>query len=452
MRVRVAVIGSGHVGLVAGGCLAAIGHHVVCADRDATLIAELQAGRLPIYEPHLGGALCKAREEGRLAFTENSLQAATSADIILLCVGVPQLETGHVDFSALDEAARQIAPAIDSHKLVVLRTTVPVQTGEQLRHLLAVYGHKPEEHIHVAANPQFLREGTAMDDFLHPDRILVGVAESASAQRLREVYAPILESKFFCPVHAGSCPPRPRPELLVTNIQSAELIKYVTNSFLALKISYANVLADLCEQLGANIQEVCRAMGLDARIGPKFLDAGLGFGGPRLPKDLQAFLKFVVSTGVESGILLGTDRVNRTRVDSFFRKIEKCVWVLKEKRIALLGLAYTPNTDDIRGSPSIELWRRLTAAGVLVCAYDPRAMANACEENPTLTCVADAYQAADRADALIIATECEEFVKLDWKRIHGLMARPTVLDGRNLLSPSAMLALGFEYHSVGRPG
>src|SRR5713226_3954345 len=403
MRVRVAVIGSGHVGLVAGGCLAAIGHEVVCADRDATLITELQAGRLPIYEPHLGGALCKAREEGRLAFTENSLKAATSAEIILLCVGVPQLETGHVDLSALDAAAHQIAPAIDSHKLVVLRTTVPVQTGEQLRHLLAVY-------------------------------------------------APILESKFFCPVHAGSCPPRPRPELLVTNIQSAELIKYVTNSFLALKISYANVLADLCEQLGANIQEVSRAMGLDARIGPKFLDAGLGFGGPRLPKDLQAFLKFVVSTGVESGILRGADRVNRTRVDSFFSKIEKCVWVLKEKRIALLGLAYTPNTDDIRGSPSIELWRRLKAAGVLISAYDPRAMVNACEANPTLTCVADAYQAADRADALIIATESEEFVKLDWRRIHGLMARPPVLDGRNLLSPSAMLALGFEYHSVGRPG
>lgn len=290
-----------------------------------------------------------------------------------------------------------------------------------------------------------------MDDFLHPDRILVGVADSAASQRLREVYAPILDGKFSCPIHAGPCPPRPRPELLITNIQSAELIKYVTNSFLALKISYANVLAELCEQLGANIQEVTRAIGLDGRIGQKFLDAGLGFGGPRLPKDLQAFLKFVVSSGVEPGILLGADRVNRTRVDSFFRKIEKCVWVLKEKRIALLGLAYTPNTDDIRGSPSIELWRRLTAAGVLVSAYDPRAMTNASQEHPSMICAADAYQAADRADALIIATGCDEFMKLDWQRIHSLMARPTVLDGRNLLSPSVMQTLGFEYHSVGRP-
>lgn len=449
---RIAVIGSGHVGLVAGGCLAAIGHDVVCADRDATLIAELQAGRLPIYEPHLDGTLRKAREEGRLAFTENSLQAATSGEIILLCVGVPQLETGQADLSALDAAARQIAPAIDSHKLVVLRTTVPVQTGERLRHLLAVYSHKSEDQIHVAANPQFLREGTAMGDFLHPDRILVGVADSESAQRFHEMYSPILDNKFPCPVHASSCPPRLRPKLLVTNIQSAELIKYVTNSFLALKVSYANVLADLCEQLGANIQEVSRAMGLDARIGPDFLDAGLGFGGPRLPKDLQAFLKFAVSSGVDAHILLCADRVNRMRVDSFFRKIEKCVWVLKEKRIALLGLAYTPNTDDIRGSPSIELWRRLADAGVLVSAYDPRAMTNACEENPSLICAADAYQAADRADALIIATAWEEFLQLDWQRIRGLMARPTVLDGRNLLSPSVMQSLGFEYHSVGRPG
>jgi UDPglucose 6-dehydrogenase len=449
---RVAIIGSGRVGLVTGGCLAATGHDVVCADRDSTLIAELEAGRLPIYEPHLDEALRKAHEAGRLTFTGNSRGAATSARIIFLCVGVPPLESGDVDLSALDAAARQIAPAIDSSKLVVLRTTVPVQTGEQLRHLLAVYGHKPEDHIHLAANPQLLREGKAVDDFLHPHRILVGVAESSSAQLLRDIYAPILERKFSCPVHAGSCPPRRPPEILVTSIQSAELIKYVTNSFLALKISYANVLADLCEQLGGNVQEVSRAMGLDARIGPEFLDAGLGFGGPRLPKDLQAFLKFAESSGVDLGILQGANRVNCTRVDSFFRKIEQCLWVLKEKRIALLGLAYTLNTDDIRGSQAIELWKRLTAAGVSVSAYDPRAMTNARAEHPSMTCAADAYQAAERADALIIATDCEEFKALDWQRIHGLMTRPTVLDGRNLLSPPAMQALGFEYHSVGRPG
>jgi len=448
---RVAVIGSGRVGLVTGGCLAAIGHEVACADHDSALIAELEAGRLPIYEPHLDEALRKAREAGRVTFTDNSLRAATSAQFILLCVGVPQLEDGDVDLSALDTAVRQIAPAIDSSQLVVLRTTAPVQTGEQLRHLLSVYGHKPENHIHVAANPHFFREGTAVDDFLHPDRILVGVAESSSAQLLREAYEPILEGKFSCPIHAGCCPPRQAPEMLVTNIQSAELIKYVTNAFLALKISYANVLADLCEQLGGNVQEVSRAIGLDARIGPKFLDAGLGFGGPRLPKDLQAFLKFTESFGVEPGILQGANRVNRTRVDAFFRKIEQCLWVLKEKRIALLGLAYTRNTDDIRGSQAIELWKRLTAAGATVSAYDPRAMTNARDAHPSMTCAADPYQAATRADAMIIATDCEEFKLLDWQRIRGLMARSTVLDGRNLLLPSVMQALGFEYHSVGRP-
>lgn len=449
---RVAIIGSGRVGLVAGACLAAGGHDVLCADRDTNLIAELEAGRLPIYEPHLDDALRKAREAGRLTFTGDSLKAATAAQVIFLCVGVPQLESGDVDLSALDAAARQIAPAIDSSKLVVLRSTVPIQTGAQLRHLFSVYGHQPKAHIRLAANPQFLREGTAVDDFLHPHRILVGVAESSSAQLLRDLYAPILEGKFSCPVHPGSCPPSRPPEFLVTSIQSAELIKYVTNAFLALKISYANVLADLCERLGANVQEVSRAMGLDARIGPDFLDAGLGFGGPRLPKDLQSFLKFAETSGVEHGILQGAAHVNRTRVDSFFRKIEQCLWVLKGKRIALLGLAYTRNTDDIRGSQAIELWKRLTGAGVSVSAYDPRAMTNACSAHSLMACAADAYEAAEHADALIIATDCEEFKSLDWRRIHSLMTRPTVLDGRNLLSPASMQALGFEYHSVGRPG
>ncbi|HEY6385648.1 MAG TPA: UDP-glucose/GDP-mannose dehydrogenase family protein, partial [Candidatus Acidoferrum sp.] len=348
---RVCVIGCGHVGLVAGGCLAAIGHHVFCVDRDAERVRLLAEGRLPVFEPHLQELILRSRATGMLTLTTDATHALRSADVIFLCVGVPQLENGNSDFTALDAAASQIARVVDTLKLIVERSTVPVKTGEQLKHLLSVTTPNPRARFQVAANPQFLREGTAVEDFFHPERILLGVDEPDSEATLRQLYAPILQQNFQCPIHPNGCPPHDLPELLLTSVRSAELIKQASNAFLAVKISYANVLADVCEQIGANVQEVTHAVGLDPRIRKSFLQAGIGFGGDRLPKDLRAFCQLVHAEGVDAGILQAAEDVNSRRVDAFFRKINRALWVLKDKKIALLGLSHKADTDDIRSSP-----------------------------------------------------------------------------------------------------
>ena len=448
---RVSVIGCGHVGLVTGGCLAASGHQVICADRDAERIHLLETGILPLYEPHLAELIQRSRAAGLLMFTSDTGDAARSSDVIFLCVGVPQLADGQSDFAALDSAVKQIALTADSPKLVVERSTVPVRTGEQVKHLLGVYSPNRHASFQLAANPQFLREGTAVEDFLHPDRILLGVNDAESERTLRLLYAAILQQSFQCPLHPKTCPPRKPPKLVLTSVHSAELIKHASNAFLGVKISYANVLADLCERLGANVQEVTHAVGLDPRIGTSFLQAGIGFGGDRLPKDLRAFCKLVETAGVDAGILQAAEDINRRRIDGFFEKTQRSLWVLKDTQIGLLGLAYKADTDDIRGSPGIEFYKRLAAAGARVCAYDPQAIPNARALFPHLVSCRDAYHAAEGADALVILTEWEEFRLLDWQRIHDLMARTLVLDGRNLLDPAHMKSLGFEYHSVGRP-
>jgi UDPglucose 6-dehydrogenase len=448
---RIAVIGCGHVGLVTGTCLAYLGHRVNCVDRDVDRTAQLELGRLPIYEPHLTELFHHCRDTQTLTFTSDTAQGIREAEVVFLCVGVPQLENGDSDFFAMDFAARQIAQLAEAPKLIVVRSTVPVQTGEQLRHLLAVYRGKSDIRFRVASNPQFLREGTAVDDFLHPDRVLLGVEDSPSEKMLREIYRPILEQNFPCPVHQQGCPAGKPPELLVTGVQSAELIKQTSNAYLAVKISYSNVLADLCERLGGDVREVTRAVGLDPRIGPLFLDPGIGFGGSRLPSGLRAFCHLAERTGVEAGIVQAAEDVNRSRVHIFFDKVQRSMWVLKGKRIALLGLAHKADTDDVRGSPAIALFKRFIAEGAHVRAYDPKAMEQARAIEPAIVCGVDAYDVAQQADALVIATDWSEFRDLDWKRIRGLMARPAVFDGRNLLSTPQMKFLGFEYESVGRP-
>jgi UDPglucose 6-dehydrogenase len=439
------------VGLVTGGCLSAIDHHVFCVDRDAERIHLLEEGRLPVYEPHLNELIQRSRTAGMFTFTTDSALALRSADAIFLCIGVPQHEDGESDFAALDAAANQIARSVDTPKLIVERSTVPVRTGEQLKHLLSVTTPNPHARFRVAANPQFLREGTAIADFFHPERILLGVDDAESEAILRQIYAPILQQNFQCPIHQSNCPPRSLPELLLTSVRSAELIKQSSNAFLGVKISYANVLADLCEHIGANVQEVTHAVGLDPRIRPAFLQAGIGFGGDRLPKDLRAFCGLLESEGVDEGILQAAEDVNAGRVDAFFQKIQRSLWVLKDKKIALLGLAHKAGTDDIRSSPAIELYKRLVAAGARISAYDPQALSNARGAYPELVSSSDPYEAASKADALIVLTEWDEFRVLDWERIRDTMARPLVLDGRNLLSPAHMKSLGFQYHSVGRP-
>ncbi len=448
---RVSVIGCGYVGLVTGACLAEIGHHVVCTDNDAEKIRTLNAGKLPIYEAYLDGIVERNRRAGRLRYTEDFAEAVQAGDAVFICVGTPPLENGAADLSAIDNVARGIAAEARQPKLVVEKSTVPVQTGQQLKRALAVYGRASGLEFRVASNPEFLREGTGVEDFLHPDRIVVGVEDEATERQLRELYQPILAQHFNCPVHAPACPPAKPPALLVTSINSAELIKHASNSFLALKISYANAIADLCEKLGANVEEVTHAVGMDPRIGPQFLRAGLGFGGFCLPKDVQAFIHLAEEAGVDFAMLKEAERINRRRIDLFLEKVRRALWVVKDKQIAVLGLAFKPNTDDIRFAPAIELIQRLLAEGARVRACDEQAIEKTRALFPDVFYSRDPYEAVKGADALLIVTEWEEFRRIDFKRVHDSMARALILDGRNLLDPAAMRALGFEYHSFGRP-
>ncbi len=447
---KLAVIGCGYVGLVTGSCLAEAGHEVIATDNDASKIAALQAGKIPIYEPNLDKVLESVVREGRLRFTADTAAAVRDSDVIFICVGTPPTETGEADLSAIDSVARLIAMESRTSKLVIEKSTVPAQTGEQLKRALTVYARNAGAKFRVASNPEFLREGTAVLDFFHPDRIVIGVEEKESETQLREVYRPIMERSFRCPVHQPNCPSAATPEFVVTTIASAELIKHASNSFLGLKISYANVLADLCEQLGGNVDEVTRAVGLDPRIGGQFLKAGLGFGGYCLPKDIQAFIKLADQAGVDFGLLKETERVNRNRVDKLLDKVKKALWVMKGKQIGVLGIAFKPNTDDIRLAPAIEVIRKLLAEGAVVRATDPEAITRARAVFPTLNYSEDPYDVARGADALLILTEWEQYQRLDWKRVREEMARPLVVDARNMLRPAEMVALGFEYVSFGR--
>jgi UDPglucose 6-dehydrogenase len=438
------------VGLVTGACLAEAGHEVTCTDIDSARIAQLKAGGVPIYEEHLEEVLDSARKAGRISYTADTAEAIRFGDAIFICVGTPPREDGSADLSAIDHVAQQIATEAQSSKLVVEKSTVPARTGVELRRALTAYSRGGKNSFNVVSNPEFLREGTAVYDFFHPDRIVVGVDEGSAGEKMREIYRPILEHKFHCPLHQGACPAEPKAEFLVTTINSAELIKHASNSFLALKISYANVIADLCEKLDGNVEQVTHAMGLDPRIGGQFLKAGLGFGGFCFPKDIQAFIQLSSSVGVDFEILKAAERVNRERIDRFLEKVNKALWVVKGKRIAVLGLAFKANTDDIRFAPAIEVIRRLQEEGAQVHASDPEATEKAKKVLPDVTFHADPYDALRESHAALVCTEWAVFKNLDWERGGKLMARKLVVDGRNLYSPEKMIALGFEYHSFGR--
>ncbi len=447
---RLSVVGCGYVGLVTGACLAEAGHEVICTDIDEQRIAKLQAGGVPIYEQHLDKILESARSAGKISYTSNAGEAIRSSDAIFICVGTPPKENGDADLSAIDHVARQIATEARTPKLVIEKSTVPARTGLELRRALTAYSRNSGLAFRVVSNPEFLREGTAVSDFLHPDRIVVGVEDEASARDMREIYRPILERSFQCPVHNGTCPPGNAVNLLITTINSAELIKHASNSFLALKISYANVIADLCEKIGADVEEVTHAMGLDPRIGEQFLRAGLGFGGFCFPKDLQAFVHLAGTVGVDFDILKAAERVNKQRIERFFEKVRRALWVVKGKRVAVLGLAFKANTDDIRFSPALEVVKELLRQGAQVQATDPEAISRAKTLFPEASYHEDPYDALRDAEAALVCTEWDVFRNLDWERAGKLMARRLVVDGRNLYSPSRMRGLGFEYHSFGR--
>ena len=447
---RLTVIGCGYVGLVTGACLAAAGHEVFCTDIDENRIAQLNAGKVPIYEEHLDEVLQRAVKEKKISYTANTGEAIRAGEVIFICVGTPPKETGEADLSAIDHVARQIAIEARTPKLVVEKSTVPALTGVQLQKALAAYSPDGVIKFQVASNPEFLREGTAVGDFFHPDRIVVGVEDEKSAATLREVYRPILEKKFHCPIHAGKCSTGTAGELLVTTISSAELIKHASNSFLALKISYANVIADLCERIGADVEEVTHAMGLDPRIGTQFLKAGLGFGGFCFPKDIQAFIHLSAAVGVEFDMLKAAERVNKQRIDRFLEKVHKALWVIRGKRVAVLGLAFKANTDDIRFAPALDVIRRLLEEGAQVQATDPQAISRTRAHFPNILYTEDPYVALKGVDAALVCTEWPVYRNIDWEKAGHQMGRRLVIDGRNLYDPRKMQALGFEYYSFGR--
>ena len=444
---KLSVIGAGYVGLTTAACLAQVGHDVFCSESDAEKLSKLQNGVMPLFEPHLEKVIEVARNSGHLQFGSTG-EAIDWGRAIFICVGTPPLANGDADLSAIEGVARTIAKRASGYRLVIEKSTVPVQTGARLRNHLSVHDTNGLDYD-VASNPEFLREGSAVEDFLHPDRIVVGVDSARAARLLWEIYEPVLTQAFTCPVHS-ECPTRKDPVFLVTDTSSAELIKHASNSFLAMKISFINMVADLCEAVGADVTKVAQGMGLDARIGSAFLSPGIGFGGFCFPKDVQAFIRIAEKSRCDFSLLKEVDKINQNRIVQFVEKIRKELWVIRGKKVAILGLAFKPNTDDVRFAPSVALANLLLDEGAIVSAYDPVAAEKAKAVLSNITYCADPYQAAQGADAILIVTEWNEFRHLDWKKMQSIVEQPLVIDGRNMFSPEDIRRHGFRYISVGR--
>ncbi|MGA2422641.1 MAG: UDP-glucose/GDP-mannose dehydrogenase family protein [Terriglobales bacterium] len=445
---KLSVIGAGYVGLTTAACLAQVGHDVFCSESDAEKLSKLQNGVMPLFEPHLEDVIESVRKVGRLRFGSTE-EAIAWGEAIFICVGTPPLPNGDADLSAIEGVARAIAKRASGYRLVIEKSTVPVQTGGQLQKHLSVHS-KNGLSYDVASNPEFLREGSSVEDFLHPDRIVIGVDSPRAEDLLRQIYEPIIQQKFTCPIHLD-CPKRREPIFLATDTNSAELIKHASNSFLAMKISFINMVANLCEAVGADVAEVAKGMGLDPRIGPAFLNPGIGFGGFCFPKDVQAFIRIAEKSGCDFSLLKEVEKINQNRVGRFIEKLRAELWVLRGKKVAVWGLAFKPNTDDVRFAPSITLVKSLLEEGAIVSAYDPEAMEKARIEIPSINYCADPYQAAQGAEAILIVTEWDEFLHLDWHRLGMAVERSLILDGRNMLDASEIKSHGFHYFSVGRP-
>jgi UDPglucose 6-dehydrogenase len=444
---KLSVIGAGYVGLTTAACLAQVGHDVFCSESDVEKLAKLQDGVMPLFEPYLEDVIKSVRKAGRLCFGSTE-EAIAWGDAIFICVGTPPLPNGDADLSAIEGVARSIAKGASGYRLVIEKSTVPVQTGGQLQRHLSVHSRNGLSYD-VASNPEFLREGTSVEDFLHPDRIVIGVDSPRAEGLLRQIYEPIINQKFTCPMHSD-CPERKEPVFLATDTNSAELIKHASNSFLAMKISFINMVANLCEVVGADVTRVAQGMGLDPRIGPAFLNPGIGFGGFCFPKDVQAFIRIAEKAGCDFSLLREVEKINQARVEHFIEKIRKELWVVRGKKLAVWGLAFKPNTDDIRFAPSIALVKALLAEGAVIRAYDPEATEKARAVLPDVMYCVDAYQAAEHADAILIVTEWDEFRRIDWNRLLSTVEQPLVIDGRNIFSPEEISANGFRYVSIGR--
>jgi UDPglucose 6-dehydrogenase len=432
---RIVMLGSGYVGLVSGACFADFGHFVTCVDRAADKISQLDAGHIPIYEPGLGELVARSRVEGRLSFTTDLTSAAPAADAIFIAVGTPSRRgDGHADLSYVYAAARELAPLIKGHTLIVTKSTVPVGTGDEIERIIR--GLRPDADFAVVSNPEFLREGSAIEDFKRPDRIVVGTDDPRAQKIMADIYRPL---------HLNQGP------LLFTDRRSSELIKYAANAFLAIKITFINEIADLCEKVGANVQDVARGVGLDGRIGSKFLHAGPGFGGSCFPKDSQALIKTAEDFDSPLRIVETMARVNDERKNAMGRRvIAACGGSVEGKTIAVLGLTFKPNTDDMRDSPALSIVGVLQREGAAIRAFDPKGIDQARLVLSDIDYAPDAYSCLAGADALVIVTEWEQFRALDLPRVRQLLRQPIVVDLRNIYRPEEMAALGFDYSCIGR--
>ncbi|HET9792535.1 MAG TPA: UDP-glucose/GDP-mannose dehydrogenase family protein [Candidatus Angelobacter sp.] len=451
-EMKIGVVGSGYVGLVAGACFAELGHDVLLVDNDRQKLAALQRGECPIHEKFLPELLQRHRGK-RLHFTGDLTDAVRKSQIIFIAVGTPPKEDGDVDLSYVESVAQGIAGAIDTYKVIVEKSTVPVYTSTWIRRIMLLNGAPPEL-FDVASNPEFLREGSAVADFLYPDRIVVGADSAPCAALVAQAYRPLTDGSYYDrpDMIPGPVDGSFKASLIETSTKSAELIKHASNAFLAMKISFINAVASMCEAVEADVEQVCEGIGSDSRIGRRFLRPGVGYGGSCFPKDLLAFRAVARESGLQFGLLDEVARVNAEQRHRFLRKVKKALWTLKGKRLAVLGLAFKNGTDDIRESPAIAIVKALLKEGCSVTAYDPAAMKRASEEFPdgSVKFAADAYEAIAGADACLILTEWEDFRALDMRRMKKLLRYPIVVDGRNLFRPALMQAAGLNYYSVGR--
>jgi UDPglucose 6-dehydrogenase len=428
---NVSVVGTGYVGLVSAACFAELGHATIGVDRDESRIALLKQGSMPFYESGLEELVQRGQRNGRLRFSTSIDEALCDTEVVFITVGTPSRDDGNADLKDVSLVAEAIGASLRDYRLIVEKSTVPIRTGERIRDQIRLLtrGAVPFD---VACNPEFLREGTAVYDFMHPDRIVLGVANERSERLLRQIYSPL------------DCP------IVVTDLTTAEMIKHASNAFLALKISYINAIANICERVGADVKQVADGMGYDRRIGRAFLDAGIGYGGSCFPKDVAAFVQIAKEVGYDFRLLDEVARVNEGQRQVLLRHLKEALWVLGNRTIAVFGIAYKANTDDIRESPAVAVIQALQSEGAIVRAYDPVAENNARRILPNVAYCSNLYEAAKDSDAVLLLTDWEEFRALDLNRLHGIMRRPVLVDGRNVLEPQAARAAGFHYAGMGR--
>lgn len=428
---RIAVVGCGYVGLVSGSCFANLGHSVTCVDIDTHKIALLKKGIIPIYEPGLEELIRENVKRKSLGFTSDLKSAVRQSEVIFIAVGTPPKANGEADLSFVENVARTIAKEIHSYKLIVEKSTVPVQTGEWIRQTLLRHAKRGVA-FDVASNPEFLREGSAVSDFMNPDRIILGVESKRAKDILLDLYQPL------------------KSNIVVTDIKSAEIIKHASNSFLAAKISFINAISRICDLAKADVEQVAIGMGLDRRIGKDFLNAGIGFGGFCFPKDLAAFIRIAEKLGYDFELLKAVQKINDDQKEFFVKKIEEAIWNINSKTIGVLGLSFKPNTDDMRYAPSVDILSALQSHGAQIKVYDPHAMGRAKGILKDVVFCKDSYSVCKGSDCLVILTEWNEFKELDLKKVKKLLSQPVIIDGRNIYDPKKMKALGFRYFSIGR--